>query len=102
MSIFAVAADSCLRTLYGAYLAIAPLGAPIEAQREARADWFICTMAGESDTGRVWGRVQKLQSGYCIHDRVGGEAPLDVSSCHEVAKLLECAAPTVHDVLDED
>ncbi|WP_434428355.1 hypothetical protein [Nannocystis pusilla] len=102
MSILAVAADFCLRTLYGAYLAIAPQGAPIEAEREARADWFICTLAGESDTGRVWGRVQKLESGYCIRDRVGGEAPLDVSSCQEVAKLLECAAPAVHDVVGED
>ncbi|MFY0534923.1 hypothetical protein [Nannocystis pusilla] len=71
MSILVVAADSCLRTLYSAYLAIAPQGAQIEAEREARAEWFICTLSGESDTGRVWGRVQKLESGYCIRDRVG-------------------------------
>ncbi|PCC72757.1 hypothetical protein SAMN02745121_01874 [Nannocystis exedens] len=115
MSILALATNSCLWALCGAFLAIAApqaqtgetaaseRAAEISDERDARSDWYICTVSGASDTGRVWGRVQKLANGYCIRDVVGGEAPLDVSSCHEVATLLECMhAPTLHDLAGED
>ncbi|MCY0993777.1 hypothetical protein OV203_41955 [Nannocystis sp. ILAH1] len=50
-------------------------------------DSRLCTMSGDSGTGRVWGRVRETNNpDVCIRERLGGEAPIHYPSCHEVGR----------------
>lgn len=81
-------------------LALAPAVATPELADDAAEDTVArerlkCTLSGDTPTGRQWGYVSTTsEPGMCVRWAIGGTAPVDYPSCHEVGRdMLGCSGP---------
>lgn len=68
-------------------------GEPLGETAEALLS-LTCTMSGDTATGRIWAKLVRVSEKggvvYCSRMRVGGEAPIEIPSCHSRKYELGC------------